>query len=160
MISAPTEVEWYAIYAPMCVALIVACAIELRTGLIPNKLSLPLLCYLLVARILIGPLPIGLYLLSLLWAVSLAIGFGWFKGFLGAGVAKLAVALSMGLPPAISIAVIVTLIAVSMILAWYAEERRDHAVIPGSPVLTAVFAAVLLVVTFCDVQQITLSLGG
>ena len=142
MIEAPNVTEGYLIYAPLGLALMMACITECASERIPNGLSLAILLYALAARALVGPLPFGWYLLSLLVTGVLVIGVGWGRGHLGGGAAKLSIAVGSGLPPALTAAVAVALFCSVMVLIWTARWHGRERV-PGSIVLTVATAAVL-----------------
>jgi hypothetical protein len=120
----------------MAVALATACVLEFLSGNIFRWLSVVTLAYVLGARLSLGASVFGLSLLSLLLAFAVVVLFGWRRGYLGGGLAKLAVAVCAGLPPGMAACV-----AGGLVLCGRALEstRRWHGVrrVPGSVVLAA-----------------------
>jgi Flp pilus assembly protein protease CpaA len=139
MIVAPTTWEWTFVYAPAGAVLVVACVAELLSGRISNWLSVVTFLYLLGARLSHSPAEFPWSLLSLLVAAIVVIGYGWKKGYLGGGAAKLAVAVCSGLPPWMAVCVSCGLVLFGLIME---HTHRWHGVarVPGSVVITLLVA--------------------
>jgi hypothetical protein len=140
----PSADNWdlFYIHLPIAVALIVAVATESMHGGIPNWLTGSTFLYLLAARILHEPWQTGWFLLSIFIAFVVAIGFGWMPGFVGAGVAKLAVAICAGLFPLTAALVTVLFVGLPFLIAAVIEKEQLKRV-PGSVVLAVATAVTL-----------------
>ncbi len=142
MIPQPQMWEWVYLYAPLVVALIMACVQEIRTDRIKNWLSASILVYLIVQRLIHEPAGFKDLLLSIGVAFGIVIFGGWMQGVIGGGSAKLAVAVCAGLPYMGAIFVSLLFVGgawlVSYVRKWIPFERAL-----GSVMLTIIVFAVV-----------------
>lgn len=145
MIVPPTVMEWYAIYAPLSVLMVLTILTELRTTRIPNAIVYPTCAYVVVARMAIGPLPFAQYLISIMVIAVVYIGIGYGSGFLGAGAAKFAVAMAAALVPWMAFVVgAASLIGGGAFWLAFKIWDRPGIQIPGSILISSLTTGVIL----------------
>jgi hypothetical protein len=134
------------LYGPLAVALALAVGIELRTGRIPKQLSLVLFVYLLATRMALGPEDRWQYWASVVLAGVIVLGVGWPAGYMGGGVAKLAIAVAAALVPWMALAVcgVLVFVCVAATKLLKADDTAGPKTMPGSVALAVLTAVVVI----------------
>jgi Flp pilus assembly protein protease CpaA len=137
LIAPPSTAEWIWVYGPLLGVLLLAMVLEIQANRIPNWFTFETFAYFLAVRIAFGPEPLSKYVTSIFIVCFVAIGIGYLCGFIGGGVAKLAIAISPSLEPTLISIACLFAVALYVVLMAGAKicGRRNF---PGSLVITIV----------------------